>query len=382
VYQKKVNGKGEAPIYISFYIDRKKIEVPTKISLSPEFFDKNKGIIKASYEYAKDKNLILTNIKATINDIFVRYRLRRDELTSELFWKEYRSYGDYSNFFSFCEAYQKMRFQEISIATQKKHLSCLNKLREFKPTIFFSELTTDLFRQFVISLRNKRKNNEVTINKTIRVISVYLNDAVKRDLLRENPIKNLKLRGCQETTAEFLTEEELETLSRMYRNNFFSGSTHQALEFFLFMCFSSLHISDAKALTIEQIGATEFTYIRAKMMNIRPRVIHVPLSNPLQKIIVLKKGNRKDGKLFLDMLSNQKINKHLKTVAKEAGITKNLSAKVGRHTFATVFLRRTHDLNALKNIMGHSNIKQTLEYSHVLDSDRQKGVQVFNDFEI
>ena len=30
--------------------------------------------------------------------------------------------------------------------------------------------------------------------------------------------------------------------------------------------------------------------------------------------------------------------------------------------------------------MGHSNIKQTLVYAHVLDQDRQLGVKVFDSF--
>jgi site-specific recombinase XerD len=382
VYQKKVNQKGEAPLYIRFYIGRQKIEVPAKISLPPIFFDKTKGIVKTSHEFAKDKNLIISDIKATINDIFVKYRLKNNELTPDLFWREYRSHKDYSDFFSFCEAYQKMRFLEIAEGTKKKHITCLKTLREFKQKIYFSELNTDLFRQFVLYLRHKRKNNEVTINKTIQVISVYLNDAVKRELLPENPVRNLKLRGCRETAAEALTEAELNVLTNLYRRNYFDDNTHQALEFFLFLCFSSLHIADAKALTIEQISETEFTYIRAKMMNVRPRVVHVPIAEPLRKIIELKKGDREKGKLFEHILSDQKINKHLKIIAEAAGINKKLSAKVGRHTFATIFLRRTRDLNALRDIMGHSNIKQTLVYSHVLDNDRQEGIKVFNDFAI
>jgi site-specific recombinase XerD len=382
VYQKKVNQKGEAPVYIGFYIDRQKIEVPARISLSPIFFDKTKGVVKASYEFAKDKNLIISDIKATINDIFVKYRLRNNELTPDLFWREYRSHKEYSDFFSFCEAYQKTRFLEIAEGTKKKHITCLKTLKGFKQKIYFNELNTDLLRQFVLYLRNKRKNNEVTINKTIQVISVYLNNAVMRELLPENPVRNLRLRGCQETTTEALTEAELNILTDLYRRNYFDNSTHPALEFFLFLCFSSLHIADAKALMIEQIGKTEFTYIRAKMMNVRPRVVHVPIAEPLRKIIELKKGDREKGKLFEHILSDQKINKHLKIIAEIAGIKKKLSAKVGRHTFATIFLRHTHDLNALRDIMGHSNIKQTLVYSHVLDSDRRKGIQIFNNFNL
>lgn len=32
--------------------------------------------------------------------------------------------------------------------------------------------------------------------------------------------------------------------------------------------------------------------------------------------------------------------------------------------------------------MGHSNIKQTLVYAHVLDQDRKEGIQIFNAFKI
>ena len=91
VYQKNANQKGEAPIYISFYLNRKKIEVPTKISVPVSDFDKDKGLIKACSEFAKDKNLIIDNIRASINDIFVQNRLRNRTLTAELFWNEYRN---------------------------------------------------------------------------------------------------------------------------------------------------------------------------------------------------------------------------------------------------------------------------------------------------
>lgn len=380
VFQKQVNKKGEAPIYISFYINRVKVEIPTKISIPPSFFDKEKGIIKMSYEFSKDKNLIISDIKSTINDIFVRYRLRNDEITVSLFWQEYRNKGQYKDFFQFCESYQNLRFQEVTIATQKKQRACLNNLKNFKEVIYFEDLTTDFFRRFVLYLRNKRGNNEVTINKTISIIAIYINDAVKKELLKENPIKNLKLRGSNDTTAEAINEDELNRLVDLYQDNVFSESLQLTLEFFLFMCFSSLHITDAKSLTIEQIGEDEFWYLRKKMLNIRPRVVRVPISSPLRKIINHQRENRKSGVLWNNIITDQKINEKLKIIAATAGISTNLSAKVGRHTFATIFLRATKDLNTLKEIMGHSNIKQTMVYAHVLDQDKISGVKIFDVF--
>ena len=380
VSQKRVNKKGEAPIYISFYLNREKVEVPTRISIPPTFFDKENGIIKKSYEFASDKNLIISNIKASINDILVCYRLRKENLTTELFWKEYNLPRNRQNFYEFCEEYQRLRFQEVTVATQKKHRSCLNNLKSFQSSLTFDQLTTDLFRRFILFLRNKRGNSEITINKTIRTIAVYINEAVKKEIIKESPIKGLKLRGAMETTAEALNEQELKILVDMYKQHTFSGTTHDVLEFFLFMCFSSLHISDARAIQIDQIGNDEFWYMRGKMVNIRPRVVRVPISDFLREIINHKRKNRTHGQLWEGMIADQKVNEKLKQIASAAGIKKELSAKFGRHTFATIFLRGTKDINTLKEIMGHSNIKQTLIYAHVLDQDRKLGVKVFDYF--
>ena len=371
VYQKSPNLKGEAPIYISFYLNRKKIEVATKISVPVNDFDKERGIIKTSSEFAKDKNLIIDNIRASINDIFVQNRLRNRTLTAEQFWSEFRNPKSCSDFFSFCEQSQKLRFQEVKEKTKIKHLTVLKTLYEFKHPIYFDELTTDLFRKYILHCRKIRKNQEVTINKNIDTISIYLNEAVRAGYISENPIHKIKLRGIQSEPV-YLDEEELTTLLYMYKREECPGNMHIVLEFFLFLCFSSLHIGDAKALTIEQIGKDEFYYIREKLTNTCPKIVHVPISDPLRTIINRVKGDRKTGKLFNHIITDQKINTNLKEIALRACIKKRLCAKTGRHTFATIYLRRTKDLNSLKDIMGHSNIKQTLVYAHVLDQGHYK----------
>lgn len=381
VYQKSPNLKGEAPIYISFYLNRKKIEVATKISVPVNDFDKERGIIKTSSEFSKDKNLIIDNIRASINDIFVQNRLRNRTLTAEQFWSEFRNPKGCSDFFSFCEQSQKLRFQEVKEKTKIKHLTVLKTLYEFKHPIYFDELTSDLFRKYILHCRKIRKNQEVTINKNIDTISIYLNEAVRAGYISENPIHKIKLRGIQSEPV-YLDEEELTTLLYMYKREECPGNMHLVLEFFLFLCFSSLHIGDAKALTIEQIGKEEFYYIREKLTNTCPKIVHVPISDPLRTIINRVKGDRKTGKLFNHIITDQKINTNLKEIALRACIKKRLCAKTGRHTFATIYLRKTKDLNSLKDIMGHSNIKQTLVYAHVLDQDRKEGIQIFNAFKI
>ena len=149
------------------------------------------------------------------------------------------------------------------------------------------------------------------------------------------------------------------------------------LELFLFLCFSSLHVSDALSLQIDQIDKDEFTYIRCKMLNVRPRVVHVPISKPLRAIIEKRRAGRDNGLLWEDMPPVQRMNAALKYIARVAGVNKRLSTKFGRHTFATVFLRHTRDINTLRDILGHTNITTTQIYAKVTSTKLDHDIAVF-----
>ena len=66
--------------------------------------------------------------------------------------------------------------------------------------------------------------------------------------------------------------------------------------------------------------------------------------------------------------------------AAELEVDKKLSTKAGRHTFATFYLAKTKDITALKEILGHSDLRETLIYAHVLDESKQTGILCFNKF--
>jgi integrase len=50
-----------------------------------------------------------------------------------------------------------------------------------------------------------------------------------------------------------------------------------------------------------------------------------------------------------------------------------------RHTFATNFLQRTSDLRALQEILGHSDIKMTERYTHVIKEHLKKLMGKFDE---
>ena len=78
--------------------------------------------------------------------------------------------------------------------------------------------------------------------------------------------------------------------------------------------------------------------------------------------------------LFEKKLVDQKINFHLKFIAKICKIDKILTTHVARHTFATTFYRKTKDIYRLKSLLGHSNIRHTMVYVHMIDGEELEGL--------
>lgn len=68
---------------------------------------------------------------------------------------------------------------------------------------------------------------------------------------------------------------------------------------------------------------------------------------------------------------NALVNKYLKILADKAGISKNLSSHIARHSFADLARKNTGDIFDIKNILGHSSINTTQTYLKKLDTETQ-----------
>lgn len=377
-----VGKDGSAPIYVTFYLERKKIALPTGISVKTVNFDNITGKIKTGEKNHKDYNLVIEKVRSRINDIMVKYRLEKKVLTKDLFQKEYNRPDDFKTFYDFFRNYTQEHPNEIEPTTLDVHIDAVNKLKVYAPNLQLAEITEDFIEEFKIYLKKKLKNSDSTINKNMACLKKYVRKAIKAGYMSQNPFENIKISRRIIGKFSFLTEEELHTLIDLYKNNTLTPSQQKVLQFFLFLCFSSLHISDAKSLHIEQFGTKTFTYYRIKNRNSKPEPIVVPISQPLKKLLKDIVGMRRYGLVFESLVADQKINEGIKNIAKGIGIMKDLSSKSGRHTFATIFLKNSKDLVTLKEILGHSDYRETLIYAHVLEESKLEGIKSFNSFKI
>lgn len=381
IYLRKYSNDTSGIVWISFYVQRQKVNFSTKVAVEVKHWNEKKNMVTAGDKQAADKNLIIETILARINNVFVKYRLRDKKLSRDLFIREYNRPSDYATFFEFVQDYMKKISHRTEQTTLNTHLSVIRKLKEFNANLIFDDITPNWLDLYFAYLRKNLDNNPNTAYKNMAILKKYVLAAYKAGYMTENPFEEWSIKKIT-STCTYLNEQELATLVSLYNSGELEYKLHKTLEFFLFMCFSSLHIGDAKKLQLEQFTADHFTYFRMKLRNSKPEPIQIPISEPLQNLLSKIVGTRKKGPLFEVIQADQTMNRYLKDIANIAGIDKPITHKVGRHTFATIFLRHTKDLAALKELLGHSDMKETLVYAHVMDESKREGVQCFNSFKI
>ena len=379
--RKHVTTSNNGVVWVSFYINREKINFSTKVTVDEKNWNDKKKCVGSGDKNASDKNLIIENVLARINNVIVKYRLKDKKLTRDAFLRAYHRPSDYNTFYEYVTAQQKKLSVRTELTTLQTHMSVMRKLKEYAPELHFDDITKEWLDDYFIYLRKDLSNNDNTAYKNMAVLKKYVRLAYKDGYMDENPFDGWLIRKTT-ATCVYLTEEELGRLTTLYRNGELEYKLHKTLEFFLFLCFSSLHVSDAKHLKLEQFTDTSFTYYRLKLRNKKPEPIVVPISEPLRVLLHHIAGTRKKGPLFEVTQADQTMNRNLKDIAAIAEIDKPITHKVGRHTFATIFLRKTKDIAALREILGHSDIGETLIYAHVLEESKQEGIQCFNSFEI
>lgn len=361
---KKVKKNGEASIFITVNLQYKKLFFYSGVSCSPDKWDEEKCRIKGVLKKVKDDNLIIDRCIATLNDIFVRYRLQNVELTPDLLKNEWKNPTRRIDFYVFFEEAIKERKGDIADSTVKQHRSSIAKLKEFKPTLSFTEINHEMIEQYRRWLKTKKGNDINTIFSALKNFKTYVNIAKRKGVIRESPFDSYKIRKTNSDRL-FLVENELEALWKRYNKNYHNDGNQKVLRHFLFMCFTGLRISDLKTITHESIIGDKLVYFPVKTRNMKLSAVKVPLSSYAQQLIADEDSKTK---LLFNCLSEQKMNERIKEIVKVDKIYKDLSNHCARHTFATLWLSKTKDVVALQKLLGHSDISQTMIYVHITDN--------------
>ena len=351
----------------------------TNILVHPDEWDPA-GFINGNTQKIKDDNLHIRNCIARLNNIFVKYRLQYKELTPGLIRKEYNNPTLDVDFYAFWEAEMKDKKEDVEHTTWEQHCSVLKKLRKFRTTCYFSELDKQFlleFQRFCKKYKNGKKeikNNQNTINKNLKTIKVYVNLALEQEKIKKSPFADLKIKR-QHPDIVFLEPSELLNIIEKFKKNLFSTIYHETLRRYLFSCFTGLRISDSLELKYENIIQTTLVVKPHKTKGF-VKIVRIPLTFPALDLL----GDCSKTGLVFSKKSEQAINRDLKNIADLCGIYKKIRFHSARHTFATIYYRSTRDIVGLKELLGHSDIRYTMVYTHIVPLDTEENIKELDKF--
>ena len=102
------------------------------------------------------------------------------------------------------------------------------------------------------------------------------------------------------------------------------------------------------------VGSSAIKHIELYKNNTR---VHTTIKPGNEDVLFLNRRGRKLSRVMIFMI--------IKELAKQAGITKNISPHTFRHSFATHLVEGGADLRAVQEMLGHESITTTEIYTHL-----------------
>ena len=186
-----------------------------------------------------------------------------------------------------------------------------------------------------------------TVNNEQTYLNAMFNELIRLEEIKENPITNVRSLKYKQPEMGFLTTDEIPALLDELKK-----SRNPDTYFVAKIALSTgARWSEAESLTSRQISNNQITYINTKGGKNRT----IPISSELAEELPMKTG-----KLFTSCISAFRV--ALKRT--EIELPKGQATHVLRHTFASSFMIKGGNILVLQQILGHSNITDTMRYAH------------------
>ena len=243
------------------------------------------------------------------------------------------------------------------------HLKAFIKLKFDNDDLEFTDLNLEFIKDFEFYLRTVRNCSNNTTLKYIANFKKIVIRAIDKEIILKDPFKNFKGRKTK-IIKKPLTTQELYELERHY---FATTRLNVVRDVFVFQCYTGLAYIDAYQLKKNDIkeGVNAQLWIMSERQKTGSSTNVPLLPQALQIIekykehpICLQRGT------VLPVSSNQKMNEYLKEIATLCGFSFTLNTHMARRTFgSTVTLNNNVPINVVKEMLGHSSVKQTEAYA-------------------
>lgn len=346
--------------------------------------------IFSKYELIKKRVPLSVELKQAFDELVGRNNSKHEAKQSRM--------GFYDHYTEFTQVMGNQN--NWTTATHTKFKTLKKHLFEYDSNLSFVDLTEDKLHGFMSSLHKKGLRN-TTIAKNLDLLRWFLRWAQNKDYyqgkLHETFKPKLKGADGNTKTVIHLSWEELVALF-----NFEFPKNQPTLpairDVFCFCCFTGLRYSDVAKLKRSDVRTDYISVVTQKTAD----GLIIELNDYSRAILRKYENIELPGDKALPVISNQKMNEHLKVMGQIAGIEEPqrivyfkgserheevlpkwavLTTHCGRRTFIVNALRLGVPAEVIMKWTGHSDFKAMRPYVKIVDELKVVQMNKFNTFE-
>lgn len=227
-----------------------------------------------------------------------------------------------------------------------------------------------MIRSWIVALVDEKIENR-SINRKIATLRSFYNFLLRHKTITGNPMLKIRALKTDKTLPKYVEEKPMENLlDDMQFSDDFSGLRDKLVIELLYG--TGMRLAELIGLKINDLNLYNNTLVVLGKRN-KQRIIPVnkSLVEAIKKYLTLRTDIADDtthsyliltdsGTQAYPMFIQRLVKKYLSLVTS----LEQRSPHVLRHTFATHLLNRGADLNAIKDLLGHTSLAATQVYTH------------------
>ncbi|MCD6222010.1 site-specific integrase [bacterium] len=258
------------------------------------------------------------------------------------------------SFFELVNKYEDFIVSNKSESTVRREKGILEKVKNYFGNCPVNSITQNKIEGYL----NAQKVSNASLNREIAVLKHMFKKAVEWGYLKENPARKIKKLKVQEKKIRYLTDREIKRILDV--------CDEEWRDIFLFFLYTGLRLSEFVNLSWDDVDFKKGLIAVQKTKSYKAR--YIPMSKEIRSILKKWRKREKPCKFSADYISHK-----VREICKKVGIF-DVSPHILRHTFASRLVMNGVPLRVVKELLGHSDIKTTMVYSH-LAPDYMKGIE-------